>query len=131
MILPAEQPLLAGRWEPFVDTFVIEALDLTGATLVMQVRKHWDAAGAPLVDLAPAASNAQGLSFTVDTSGVLPISTIQVRINETTVEALPFSVPARGGNAELVYDLQVTLPGVHEKRRYFRGPFIVVPGGTQ
>jgi hypothetical protein len=130
MIRPATLPLAGGRYEPFVYTIALEAIDLTGATLAMQVRLTPDAPGVPLVDLVLADPPAQGLSFTVNNAGLIPVSTVKVRINETTMEGMPAASEV-GLDTVLAYDLQVTRPGVHEKVRYFRGPFTVEAGVTQ
>lgn len=130
MIRPAVLPLAGGRWEPFIYSIEIEDLVLTGGTLLMQVRATPDTTGTPLVDLTGAAPGSQGLSFSVSGGN----STIVIRINETTMEGLLFPGSGvegeRGDDVVLSYDLQVTLPGTHEKVRYFKGPFKVEAGVT-
>jgi hypothetical protein len=130
MIRPANLPLRGGRWEPFVYTIDMPGVDLTGATLGMQVRQYPDQPGAPLVSLEQVPPPAQGITFSV----LNGTSTIKIRINETTMEGLlPLSAnPDREpGDIELHYDIQVARPGVHEKARYFRGTFTVEAGVTQ
>ncbi len=125
MIRPATLPLAGGRWEPFIYTIEFPGVDLTGATFLMQIRIKPDASGTALISLVAAASTAQGLSITV-TDGS---TTLQIRINETTMEGLPKPVEV-GDNSVLYYDLQVTRPGVHEKTRYFVGTFTAESGVT-
>ncbi|HYI43721.1 MAG TPA: hypothetical protein VD768_08885 [Sphingomicrobium sp.] len=129
MIKPATLPLSGGRFVPFVYTIALEGEDLTDATMEMHVRHAADVGGDPLVDLDLAAANAQGLSFTVDTSGAEPVSTIQIRINETTMEGMP-AADETGEDAVFAYDLQITRSG-HPKAVFFRGTFTVEAGVTQ
>ena len=129
---PVVEDLYAYRWTPFLELFPIEGIDLTGATLAMEVRPYRDAPGSALITLAPAVSSAEGLSLSVATAGGIPTTTIAVRINETTIEALlpfPASGVEPGANVSLVYDMHITATGLG-KRRWFEGAFIVVPGVT-
>lgn len=118
----------ANRWTPFVETVTCEAMDLTGATLDMQIRLLPTSSGSPLVDLSPAAPGSEGLSLAVDDSGLVTTSTITIRINEATMEPLLYD-PEREGDAELWYDLHVT-PAGGDKYVLIRGTFTIVDGAT-
>ncbi|MGZ9062966.1 MAG: hypothetical protein ACXW2K_13825, partial [Allosphingosinicella sp.] len=85
----------------------IEGVDLTGAAFAMQVRQKPDTPGTPNISLVTAASPAEGISVAVDTSGALPVSTIQIRINEATMEALPAAGQV-GDDLELYWDMHIT-----------------------
>lgn len=135
MITPAYTDLSAQRWSPFVDITDFAGFDFTDATFAMQVRLYRDAPGAPLISLTNAASNAQGISVTViadETNDDLPLSSVQIRINETTLEGLLLNpTPATTGkDVELVYDLHVTGGGL-PKTRWMEGKFIIRAGATQ
>lgn len=131
MIQPGTLELIAHRWVPF-KPFEIEfqGIDLTGASFAMQVRQTRDAAGSAMIGLATTVSPAEGISVSVATVDGLPVSTIQIRINEATMEALPYSRPARGGDLNLFWDMHIT-PSGGTKAVYFEGPFTVKGGGTQ
>lgn len=121
---PAIFRLAGGRNVLYVDTLSIRGVDLSGATLKMQVRLYPDAPSTPLIDLAMAASNAQGLSVTVTTDDdAIPTSVIQIRINKTTMQGMPATNPL-GEDAELAYDLTVSGGGFDEGI-WFKGPFVV------
>lgn len=130
MIRPSTLPLTGGRWVPFRPYEIdIEGVDLTGATFAAQVRLTADTPGTPLVSLTGTASPAEGISVSVDTSGVLPVSTIEIRINESTMEGLPAAAET-GDDLELFWDMHIT-PSGGVKSVWFRGPFIVQAGATQ
>lgn len=129
----ADEPLVALRWQPFKETFPIEDIDFTGATLAMQVRQYPDAPGDPLISLTNQTSPAQGLSVSVATVDGVTTSTIEVRINETTIEALlpfPDNGVEAGQPVGLVYDMHITATGF-PKHRWFYGSFTIKPGVTQ
>lgn len=122
------------RWVPFVETIGIEGIDLSGATMLMQVRAYRDEPGTAKISLVNAAANAEGLSVTVATVSGLPTSTIQIRINETTIETLlpfPASGVQPGAEVPLVWDLLISKTGSVEKSRWFEGAFNIIPGATQ
>ena len=134
MITPAKVDLVAQRWTPFVDVTSIEGFDLSSATFAMHVRLYRDAPGDPLIALTNAASNAQGISVsvaTVEIEGVeMPVSSPQIRINETTLEALLLAASGPGQDVTLVYDLHITTTGLG-KVRWMEGSFIIKAGATQ
>jgi hypothetical protein len=124
---PAVVDLFAFRGGgPLVDTTEFAAFDYSGATFVLEIRDWADKPGSPIIALTNAAPNAQGVSVTVATTGGIPTSTVQIRINETTIEGLPFGNP-RGTDWRGVYALDIT-GGGHAKTRRMRGKFTVVAG---
>lgn len=130
MIIPTRLDLVAQRWTPFADKSAFKGTDFTGATMAMQVRLYRDAPGAPLISLENATSTAQGLSVVVETIEGVVYSTIQIRINETTLEALLLNAGKPGSDVTLVYDLHVTGGGL-PKSRLFEGTFTIRAGATQ
>lgn len=132
MITPAHVPLVAQRWSPFVDITAIEGFDLSAATFAMHVRLYRDAPGDPLISLTNAASNAQGVSVSVATVEGQPVSSVQIRINETTLESLLLNPTAAetGKDVGLVYDLHITTAGLG-KVRWMEGAFMIRAGATQ
>lgn len=127
---PGRLDLSANRWTPFIYLIAFEGYDFTGATFAMQVRLYRDAAGSPLIDLSNAASNAQGLSVDVATLDDVVTSTVQIRINETTLEGLLLNQGKPGADVVLVYDMHITGGGL-EKTRWIEGSFIIRAGATQ
>lgn len=131
---PGTLPLTVQRGTPFVYRIDFPGYDLTNAGLAAQVRLYRDQPGAPLVSLVAAQPLAEGLSVEVATEADgIPTSTLQIRINETTIEQLrPF--PANGLEpAEpvvLVWDLHLTISPVG-KRRWIEGSFTISPGVTR
>ena len=97
MALAARLPLAAWRNEVCVRTIRIVGLDLTdwaaAGKVRAQVRLRPDTPGAALIDLATvttAAAEGIKLESVAITDGV-PTSTLALRINKTTMEALPYS----------------------------------------
>ena len=130
MITPGKTDLVAQRWTPFVDQTDFAGLDFSAATFAMQLRLYRDAPGSALVSLANAASNAQGISVSVATVEGELLSTVQIRINETTIEGLLLNSAGAGKDVSLVYDLHITGGGL-EKTRMLEGAFIISAGATQ
>lgn len=132
-MMPAQEDLRVYRWAPVVEAFPFEGLDMSGATFALEVRLYRDAPGISLLSLGNAASNAQGISLTIEEDEDVPTSVVQVRINETTLERLlpfPGNGLEPGEEVRLSYDLQITMPDFG-KRRWVEGAFIIVPGVTQ
>ena len=129
MATAANLPIVADRVGACVRTIVFRGLDLTGVALAMQVRLAPDTPGAPLIDLAlVTVANAQGLRFTgVTNDGGVPVSTVVLRINETTMKdatKVPyFGEP--GAATVLAYGLIGTFSG--DKRSLAYGDFVAVP----
>ena len=126
----ARLDLGADRRTPFVRTIRFEGYDLTGATFKAQVRPYSDAPGSPLVDLATVvSSSAEGLKLlTVETVAGQPVSTVQMRVNQSTMEAMP-AANAPGGDVTLAWDLHITIGSA--KERWLFGDFVVLGGVTR
>lgn len=144
---------LADRWTPFLRTLSFLNVDI-GATadLKMQVRAVPDVTTPPLVDLALVGSSAaEGVRLiyrgtdTVDAhiaagrleaipdgmagTDNLALSQIGIRINETSMEGLPFPAE-RGNDLQLAWDIHITLAG-GTKEKWLEGKFTVHAGVTQ
>lgn len=129
MMIPASFGLLALRWQPFKLRVDFPGYDFTGAAFAMQVRSYRDAPDPALISLTNAVSPAQGISVSVATTEGIPTSSVEVRIDEATLECLPFTNP-RGTDLEVVWDFVIT-PAGGVKSRWFEGRFIVHGGSTQ
>ena len=122
-------PIVADRYTPCVRTIRIVGLNLTGITMRAQVRPGGDVPGAPLVDLQTVTNgNAEGLRLvSVATAGGVTISTVELVINETTIEGLPYEGEF-GDATQLAWDWHATLSG--RKRRIAKGAFQVLGDGV-
>lgn len=131
-------PLVANRWAPFVHELRFEGLDLTGGTFDAAVRATPDGVGAPAIVLATTTGTGEGIKLlsvateAVDfgEAGVLtvPVSTLQITINETTLEGQPFP-GERGVDLDWFWDMQITATGI-PKYRALEGPFTIHAGAT-
>jgi hypothetical protein len=123
-------PIIADRYGAVVRHIFVAGLDLTDIEMRAQVRLYGDVPGAPLVDLLTVANgNAQGLRLvevTSDDAG-LPTSHIELVINETTMEALPYAGEI-GDVTTLAWDWQITIAG--RKRRLAKGEFQITGDGV-
>lgn len=152
MIQPGRYDLAADRWVACIRTFSFVGLNFTGATFLAHIRLTPDAAGSPLVALATvgsAASEGIYLSYGgTDTitnhiaagrisevpsgytgASSVPLSVVGLRVNETTMEGLPFPAE-RGDDAVLAWDMHIT-PSGGIKDKYLGGIFTVRAGATQ
>jgi hypothetical protein len=138
MIRPGTIDLAGDRWTPFDTKLRLKGIDLTNAVMEAHIRLTADASGAALIDLdTVTVANSQGLRLvSVATVDGVKISTVHMRINETTIEGLPAALEP-GDDLELAWDLLIApsaalnpdLPAV--KQRYLRGKFTVEAGATQ
>lgn len=136
MIDPAKATLTAYRWQPYVEVIEVQSpLDFGEASVTFQARLYPDQPGAPLLSLTRNDNlQAEGIAVRLegqDADGV-KTHTLQIRINETTLEALlpfPSGVEA-GDDLELAYDLVIDVPG-ETKARWLTGAFILKPGANQ
>ena len=151
MIRPGVYDISADRWVACIRTFSFVGLDFTGATFLSHVRLKPDASGAPLVTLNVAGAGAEGLRLIgVYTSTIaahidagrlssvppgysltdtVPLSQVGMRINEVTMEGLPFP-GERGDDATFAWDIHIT-PSGGIKDKYLGGAFICRAGATQ
>ncbi len=130
MITPGRLDLTVQRWTPFVYQIDFPGYDFSAATFAMHVRLYRDAPGAPQIALANAAANAEGISCTVTTEAGVPTSHVQIRINETTAEAVLLNAGKPGDDIRLVQDFHVTGGGL-QKTRIFEGSLTIRAGATQ
>lgn len=131
MAIAAKVDLRADRWTPFARTIRFEGFDLTEADLRMQVRLYANQRGLPLIDLTMQSTlSAEGIKLVmVEQENGVSVSTIALRINESTMEGLPFSGEL-GTDSRLAWDMHVTPAGALKERWLF-GDFVVVAGVTQ
>lgn len=129
MITPGHHDLLLLRWQPFKYTIDFVGYNFTGATFLAEFRTFRDAPNPALISLSNATSPSQGISVSVATVGGIPTSTVEIRIDETTIEGLPFTNP-RGAGFGLVWDL-VIIGGGLPKSRWIEGNALVHGGSTQ
>lgn len=128
----AQGDLRVERWVPAKFDIPCIGFDLSGQALTMQVRAYRDQPGDPMLDLATTASPSEGLSVSVATAGGIPTSTIQIRINETTIEGLlPFPANGTEPGAEVVLAYALHVGAGAAKRRFLEGQFTIVPGANQ
>jgi hypothetical protein len=130
----ARVDLRVDRWTPYVETFRFKGINLTGATLKAQIRPKPDNPGSPLIDLAGGVSaGAEGLRLAgVDTSGLYPISTVEMRINVGTLADASHAPAALrvGEEVQLAWDMHIT-PSGGDRQKWLFGSFIIVPGVTK
>jgi hypothetical protein len=151
---PAAVDLNGDRYVPFIETIPVLEEDLTGATFKMQVRDRKDGGTlrADLLTVGSMASEGVTLVYAgtdtvtnhitagrldqedADALGLvgadnLEMSVLGIRINETTMEAMPFAVEI-GDDVELYYDMHIT-PSGGNKDLWFGGAFTVRAGVTQ
>lgn len=150
---PAPIDLHADRWVACIRELAFVGFDFTDATFAAQVRINWDVAGSPLASLGTTtSSSAEGVklmyagSATLDAhiaagrldavpsnyagTDVVLLSSVRLRINETTMEGLPVNNDEDGAPMVLVWDLHIT-PSGGVKDKYAGGKFIVRGGATQ
>lgn len=149
---PGNYPLAGDRWTALVELIPFIGWDFTGAVFAAQVRLTPDATGAALVDLATVGSaSAEGLRLVYagtatiaahiaagrlqsippgyQSSDSVLLSLVGIRINETTMEGLPFPAE-RGDDPVLAWDIHIT-PSAGIKQKYLGGSFTVRAGVTQ
>jgi hypothetical protein len=128
----------ADKRVPYVQGIHIVGPDITTGAFFMQIRAKEGDTGTPLIELAKVASGAEGIAVSYDatfnyTNGAgLPITTtattLTVRINEATLEALAFANPAEVP-LTLAYDIHITPVG-QDKRVFSYGAFVIKAGVT-
>lgn len=151
MIEPAKLDIRADRRVACNRTLPFVGIDLGEASFNLQVRQTRDTDGDPLLDLATVdTAAAEGVRTIIvatasvaehiaakrlpatppglAASDVATVSVIGIRINETSMEGLPFPAE-RGLDARFVWDLLIT-PAGGIKDRYVGGDFIVRAGVT-
>lgn len=153
---PAKIDLHADHFVACIRTIAFLGYDFTGATFKLQVRQLPDTSGTPLADLATVTlSTAEGVRLiyggtdTINnhiTAGRLKaipdgytgtqsvaLSQLGIRINETTMDAMPLPQAPDGdlGDDQIFYwDLLIT-PSGGVKDKFAGGKFVVRAGVTQ
>ncbi|WP_294358488.1 hypothetical protein [uncultured Sphingomonas sp.] len=125
----ATLPIAVDRWQPATLTVRVVGLDMRGSVNRLQARLIADTPGLPLIDLTDVTNGAaEGIRLvSVAIEDGRPVSTFKLRINETTVEGLPFA-GERGDDTIIGYDWQTSVGG--NRRLLARGPLTVVAGFT-
>jgi hypothetical protein len=137
--------LVANRWEPFVHVFRFEGQGLTGATFAAEVRDRKDGGFARAVLATVGSAGTEGITLVsvanedVDFGGDIgvvnvPVSTVSMRINEPTMEAMGTAHLAAGAaevgdDGSIWWDMQIT-PAGGVKYRALEGQFTVKAGVT-
>lgn len=152
MIQPGRLDLAGDRWVAMVRSLSFVGEDFTDAVFAMQVRRTADTIGTPLVSLTTVETSAsEGVRLDYagtdtianhitegrledvpngfDAADSIALSVVSFRINETTMEGLPFP-DERGDDAVLAWDLHIT-PSGELKDKYLGGTFTVRAGVTQ
>lgn len=152
METPARIDINADRWVACIRELAFVDYDFTGATFAAQVRATKDATGSALVDLGTVTSSASegvrliyggtdtianhitaGRLAEVPTgyasSDSVALSSVGIRINETTMEAMP-EPDDLGDDYVAAWDIHIT-PSGGIKEKYAGGNFTVRAGVTQ
>lgn len=104
-------PLRGARSTALIETIVIDGIDLTDADFRLEVRDRRDGGSLRAGLDTVATASAEGVRIvSVDTSGALPVTTLGIRINETTMEAMP-DAPEPGDDVDLWWGLHITPSG--------------------
>lgn len=126
----ARLPLGGRRYQAYAKTLRFIGVDLTGASFRMQVRMLPNTPGAPLLALATVASGAaEGIRLIgVEQINGQPVSTIGIRVNKTSMQALPYAGEL-GDDSVFAYDLMVNPAGGLEQV-WLAGDFVAQAGVT-
>lgn len=97
--------------------------DFTGADILLEVRDRADggALRAHLIEVAT--SSAEGVTRVVTIEDGIPVTTLGIRINESTMESMP-TANEPGDDVELRWGMHIT-PSGGLKFMAFDGPFTV------
>lgn len=121
-------PIEVDRYGAAVRQIYIRGLDLTGIAMRAQVRLGGDVPGTPLADLQTVTNGtAEGLRLVEVTNDAgVPVSHVQLIINETTIKAMPYagelgSKPRSRGTGK-------SLCG--RKQRIAKGEFVITGDGV-
>ncbi len=126
----ARLPLGGRRYQAYAKTLRFVGVDLTGASFRMQVRMLPNTPGAPLLALETVASGAaEGIRLIgVEQVNGQPVSTIGIRVNKTSMQALPYAGEL-GDDSAFAYDLMVNPAGGLEQV-WLAGDFVAQAGVT-
>ena len=115
-------PMSGWRSNPLVETIIINGIDFTGAAFLLEVRDRRDG-GALRAGLTNAAPGAEGISMSVATVEGVPVSTLQIRFDEATMEGMPPATEV-GDDLTIVWGMHIT-PSGGTKFMAFDGPFTI------
>lgn len=118
------------RYQAYSKTIRLVGVDLTGASFRMEVRMLPNTPGAPLLALGTVGTAAaEGIRLvSVEQVDGQPVSTLGLRVNKSSMEALPFSGEL-GDDSAFAYDLMVDPSGGLEQV-WLAGPFVAQAGVT-
>jgi hypothetical protein len=116
-------PIEAWRTNPHVEVINITGLDWTGAAFRLEVRDRRDGGQIRATLNEVGSPTTEGVYLSVATVDGVPVSTLSVRFNEATMEAMP-AAPEPGDDAELYWGMHIT-PSGGVKFMAFDGPFTV------
>jgi hypothetical protein len=130
MLSPGRVDLTGDRFTPFIREISFAPIDLTAAVMKAQVRDRKDG-GTIRADLATVTiAGTEGLRLdSVSAIGGITTSIVTMRINESTMEAIPYGTE-RGDDLLLYWDLHIT-PSGGAKEVYLFGNFTVLAGVTE
>ena len=125
----AHLPIEADRYGACVRQIYLRGINATGLSMRAQVRPAGDTPGPPLIDLQTVTNaNAEGLRLVeVTIADGVPTSHVELVINETTLETLPY-LGEVGSPTELRWDWQMIV--ANRKRRIARGAFTITGDGV-
>jgi hypothetical protein len=132
-------PLAPYKRVPFIsDQIQIIGPDISASAVLMHVRVKQGDVGVPLITLLNAAVGVEGVSLTYNPAYIYKnaagvtvtttATTVIIRINEATIEALQLNNPYYLPLA-LEYDIHLT-PPAQDKQLFCYGPFTIIPGVT-
>ena len=116
-------PMSGWRSNPLDETIIINGIDLTGAAFLLEVRDRRDG-GALRATLTTQVSAVEGVYLSsVETVEGVPVSTLQIRFDEATMEAMPLPTEV-GDDLTIVWGMHIT-PSGGTKFMAFDGPFTI------
>ncbi|QQN73881.1 hypothetical protein [Croceicoccus sp. YJ47] len=116
-------PLVAWRATPLVEQIIVEGFDLSSATFRLEVRDRRDG-GQLRAGLNNASNGNEGIEVTgVETIDGMPVTFIELRIDQATIDAMP-PAPEAGEDVALVWGMFILTVG-GSKFMAFDGPFIL------
>lgn len=116
-------PLIGWRSNPLVETITIDGVDLTGATIRLEVRDRRDGGTLRAALDTVTTSAAEGVRISVATVSGRPMTTLTIRINQTTMNAMP-AAPEPGADVTIAWGMHITPTG-ELKFMAFDGPFLI------
>lgn len=139
MSFTVRRDLVANRWEPFVHVVRFEGVSYAGASFAAEVRDRKDGGFARATLATVGGVGTEGITIVstanedIDFGGDtgvqnVPVTTVSMRINEPTVEAMAVA-PEAGDDGVIWWDMQIT-PSGGVKFRPLEGTFTIKAGVT-